>query len=397
MSVDTATDAFEVVAAQLRQAKSVVEIFGKFSGIAADDMKMVRTVYRMLAKIVHPDHNVGRADAAATFDLLQRSYETAQRVANGEKEAAIIAAAAPPAAAPVVMKTRQNEYTVGPEFATGDITVVYQAGVVSVKDGVKGDVVLKIARDPRDNDLLENEAKTLRHLASDDKGKKKPPYIPRIGESFLFRDATGLSRRVNSFPIVVTEQGPIPARAFFTLEEIRATYPSGVDPRQMAWMWRRLILALAYTHEQTVVHGAVLPSHILIQPEAHGLVLVDWTHSVREPRKYGGYIPYVSTAYEAWYPPEVLARKEPTGRIDQQMAAMSMIYLLGGDPLTDTIPATVPPNIAGHLRKIIKSSRSGSMHSLSSGTRGLFAEFDSIITAEWGPRKFVPFTMPTRS
>ena len=54
----------------------------------------------------------------------------------------------------------------------------------------------------------------------------------------------------------------------------------GVDPRDAAWMWRRLLVALGFAHRAGVLHGAVLPEHVLIHPGEHGLVLVDWCYSV---------------------------------------------------------------------------------------------------------------------
>ena len=33
-------------------------------------------------------------------------------------------------------------------------------------------------------------------------------------------------------------------------------------------------------HINGVIHGAVLPEHLLIHPEFHGLVLIDWTCAV---------------------------------------------------------------------------------------------------------------------
>ena len=46
---------------------------------------------------------------------------------------------------------------------------------------------------------------------------------------------------------------------FRSLDEVRCAYPDGVDARDAAWMWRRLLVAIGPAHRAGVVHGAVLP------------------------------------------------------------------------------------------------------------------------------------------
>ena len=48
-------------------------------------------------------------------------------------------------------------------------------------------------------------------------------------------------------------------------------------------MWRRLLTALGWAHRARLVHGAVFPEHVLIHPELHGLVLVDWCYATATP------------------------------------------------------------------------------------------------------------------
>ena len=62
----------------------------------------------------------------------------------------------------------------------------------------------------------------------------------------------------------------------YSLEEVRAAYPAGIDARDMAWMWRRLLTVLGFVHEQRLVHGCVTPDHVLIEPREHKLVLIGW-------------------------------------------------------------------------------------------------------------------------
>jgi hypothetical protein len=56
-----------------------------------------------------------------------------------------------------------------------------------------------------------------------------------------------------------------------------------------------------------LVHGAVLPEHVLIQPDEHGLVLIDWCYSV--PLTPSTPLRAPVTARAGLYPPEVAARR----------------------------------------------------------------------------------------
>jgi len=249
---------------------------------------------------------------------------------------------------------------------------------------------LKMARDGQDNDLLLNEALTLRHLLTPRDREPVPAYIPRLLESFLYEDGSGVRRQVNAFPSIVTEHGPLPSDALYSLEEVRQAYPAGVDPKQMAWMWRRLLIALGHAHDREVVHGAVLPGHILVHPAEHGLLLVDWCASVREPSTTGAHVAAISAPYERWYPLAVLARAMPTPAVDLEMGLRSMVFLLGGDPMTGALPPRVPGPLQAHLQGALAT---GAAHTTA---WQLYQHFSDLIFDLWGKRTFVPFTMPAR-
>ena len=125
----------------------------------------------------------------------------------------------------------------------------------------------------------------------------------------------------------------------------------------MAWIWRRLLLALGHAHDRDVIHGAVLPTHVLIHPEAHGLLLVDWYRQrPRRPRhrsQDSGHQPRVRglvSARRCW------RRTLPTPAVDLEMGLRCMVYLLGGDPLTGSLPARVPAPIQTYLRGALRTS-----------------------------------------
>jgi hypothetical protein len=146
----------------------------------------------------------------------------------------------------------------------GDIANLYR-----VSQGL-----LKIARDPADNDLMRREATALARLR-DAVAPAWLAYFPRLVETQRRDDIrSGIRRHAN---LIGQLSG------FRSLAEVRAAFPAGIDPRDAAWMWRRLLVAVGAAHRAGVIHGAVLPEHVMIHPGEHGLVLVDWCYSVPAP------------------------------------------------------------------------------------------------------------------
>ena len=138
--------------------------------------------------------------------------------------------------------------------------------------------LLKIARDPADNDLMRREATALTRL-QDVVDPALLAYFPPLVATGQRDDArSGVRRHVN----LIGALG-----GFRSLAEVRSAFPAGVDPRDAAWMWRRLLVAIGAAHRAGVIHGAVLPEHVLIHPAEHGLVLVDWCYSVSGPAGSG--------------------------------------------------------------------------------------------------------------
>jgi Lipopolysaccharide kinase (Kdo/WaaP) family len=142
----------------------------------------------------------------------------------------------------------------------GNIANLYQ-----VRGGL-----LKMARDPADNDLMRREATALTRL-QDAVDPALLAYFPPLVATGQRDDArSGIRRHVNLIGAL---------SGFRSLAEVRAAFPAGVDPRDAAWMWRRLLVAIGAAHRAGVIHGAVLPEHVLIHPararaRAGGLVLL---------------------------------------------------------------------------------------------------------------------------
>jgi serine/threonine protein kinase len=362
----------------LDAARTPEDVFGPLVGPRTAQAARVTKVYRQLAKVVHPDtipDAADRARAAAAFRRLNewRAAATAwiENPSHGGHDHRAHDATA------VHIRTRGRAYTIGSPLAGGDLCQVYRG---RRDDGAA--VVFKVARDPADNDLVENEATILRALAADPRVAPYRPYFPALIDAFDYGDATTTGvRRTNVLPHL---------EGFLSLREVRTRFPAGLPVEHMGWIWRRLLTALAATHRTGIVHGAVLPDHVLIHPTQRGLVLIDWSYALRDPARDDSHIPAISTAYTAWYPVEVWQKRPPTPATDLFLAARCMMDLLGGDPLSGVMPASVPASISRFLR----GTALPRPHQRPRDAAALLGEFDDLLTRLFGARRYLPLVMP---
>lgn len=290
----------------------------------------------------------------------------------------------------VVVATPTRVYTITDLLSKDDLCNVYRCAYKADDKNWQG--MFRIARDASENDLVQNEAKTLYHLQSSKDYYEFRPFLPYTLESFVYQDATlSKGRQVNIFGI---HEGISAPNELYSLEEIHEYYPNGIDPKDMAWMWRRLLYILGFVHNSSVIHGAVIPAHILIEPKDHKLFLTGWGFSVREPAKTGNRLTAISTTYDKWYPKEVFDKQVPTNSVDLYLAARSMLYLIGGDPLDeDAEHRLLDRKMQTYFAQCVKSNPRNRPQE----AWKLLAEFDGLIENLWGARTFRVFSMPYKS
>ncbi|WP_426511471.1 serine/threonine protein kinase [Dactylosporangium sp. McL0621] len=289
--------------------------------------------YRTLAKLVHPDAAGPRGTKA--FARLSELWRNRGAI-----------------------RTARGTYATDVLDHRGDLANLYR-----VPEGH-----LKLVRDPSCNDLMAREAAALRRMAEHG-DPRYLPYVPRLVDSFRHRDEAGRTRRANVIAMS--------ASRLHSLQEVHAKRPHGVDPRDAAWMWRRLLVALGLAHRAGVVHGAIVAQHVLIEPDEHGVVLVDWCYSVSQPDEP---IAALVPGHRDDYPPEVLSRGTPGAYTDIHMAAGLMSGLMG-----DRAPKA--------LRRFADGCRLPSPRRRPDDAWSLLGEFDELLHRLYGPRKFRPFVL----
>ncbi|MEM7334489.1 MAG: hypothetical protein AAF490_20605 [Chloroflexota bacterium] len=346
---------FNEIHQRLIEASSASDIFGNLSKISGDALKRC---FRQLAQQVHPDHHPNfKKEANDAFLKLQFWYSQALielRTSQGGLK----------------FESGQNVYVTTAVSAPGDIADIWQAETGSKK------VILKIVRQPKNNDLMLAESSWLKHLKNDLKGDPLLAHFPTLIESFKVKDASGAERAIN---VLENEN------EFVTLAEVIQAHPQGIHPADAAWMFNRLLAALAKTHQLGWVHGAVIPPHLLLNLNDHNGKLIDWCYS----QPIGEKVKAISPSYKPFYPMEVLEKRPSTPATDIYLAGMTLLKLLGGDVATKTVPTSVPKPIGAFL----KACLIGSPHRRPQNSWALFDDFQEILQRLYGAPKFRPFSL----
>lgn len=328
----------------------------------------VKTTYRHLAAQTHPDaHPHDQAAADEAFKLLQQWYAEAQRkMAQGSY------------GRPLRIKVSSASYVYESSERpfVGDLCHLYPSYAASQP------VLLKIGQRSQNNDLLRAEAQALHQLDQALRSQPLRAHFPTLVESFVLRDSSGAQRQTN---VLCRENDTV------TLANISAAYPAGIHPADMAWMFNRLLAALAVTHSQGLVHGAVLPPHLLLRPADHNGILLDWCYSV----EIGRPLKAISPPYRAWYPPELLAKQPATPAADLFLAARCMVALLGGRVAGQENgvmwgETAVPRPITALLQSCLIPAPHRRPHN----AWELFEAFHDTLGQLYGPPQFRPLQMP---
>lgn len=368
----------ELMAQIITGAKNPEEVFG---GLV--DEKQVYSVYRQLAKLTHPDVYTNPAErllAQNAFSRLTQLWGEAKLKINGVAEE--------PEYDEILIQNRSKDYLVTTRLFSGEIFNFYPCTL----KGEPRQLTFKINQDPLHTDKLKNEAEVLTKLSETPNFAKFQPYFPQLIDSFPYIDpGDALKRQVN---ILSQPEG------FYSLKEVKDSYSDGLDPKDMAWIWRRLLFGLGIAHQNDIVHGAILPQNILIHPEKHGLMIAEWSNAFPDFNG-GGKVEPITENHKLWYPPEVTREDEedykdlnkPTPGLDIYMGVKNMAYLLNGDPKKNVFPGNIHPK----LRSFFNGTALEAPRRRPQNAWELLEEFDELIVDIWGPKKFHPFSMPKRA
>jgi len=263
---------------------------------------------------------------------------------------------------PPTLRGCKHTYTLQQPLTDGDTCDV----LLATADAQE--FLVKLARSPAGCAALQAEQQTLARLIAMAADTTYRAYLPILVESVRVPGRS--ARRANVFTF---EPG------WHTLEQLHEQHPA-LDGRHLAWIFNRLLTILGFVHRQGVIHGAVLPDHVLIHAPTHSLQLVGWGHGVGVGQRLGR----LGARYRGWYPPEA-ARQQPVAvATDLYLAARCFVYLAGGDPLTNVLPAHVP----APLRRFVLTCLLDGVRMRPDDAWAVLDDFAQLLRQLYGPPRF---------
>ncbi len=254
-------------------------------------------------------------------------------------------------------------------------------------------IVLKMAREVGGAEFIDNEASILAHLQSVAKGKAEDmrKRFPRFIETVTLETRNG-KRKANILSFDKNDKDPdgrTRAADYVSMQEVLRAYPNGVEIKAFAWMFRRMFEMLGWLEQEGIVHGAVVPSNILIHPGSHGMVFLDWCYASH--RRTRTHLVAGDMKYKNFYPPEVRERHPVGSALDIYMAAQCGIALLNGNVKTHELPSTVPAGIARELKVALLPIASRPYEPWT-----VYDSMSAVFRQLYGRPHYTPFSMPAR-
>jgi len=364
----------KAIYAELQRAKSPEDIFGNLSGEdVAGRLEKVRETYVEKTKVVFPDH------FRYNDDVFKMAEEAFKKLNVFRKEADKIirrGASSDPSdeesaqRETFVIKKQNREYRINlPEVVEGDISMVYSGNYINSQN-VLTPVIVKVIKDPADAALMQNEARVLRILQSEP--SKQSKHFPVLIDQFRTTDRkTGL--------ILEYFDG-------YDFLSVREEYKNGLDEKHVAWILNRTLSAFGLVHSKKLTHNKFDPGHGMLCNTNHNAFFLDWSYATLDPFHTGESFKYYDEDYSA---PEVKQGKRPTPSSDLYSIGKCMIYLLGGNIRTNTMPNSVDERFQRFIRFFVMESpiqRANDAWEMHEQLRGLRREI-------WGPDKFVELKM----
>jgi hypothetical protein len=272
----------------------------------------------------------------------------------------------------------ETRWSPGELLAEGETTNVYAARRARWPTER---ALVKVLRDEKDRPLLEHEWTVLAELQAG-AAESAAAMLARIPEPIVHGEVTDgmyTGAHVSVFRW---------ASGFrHTLEAFQRAYPAGVDPRASIWVWRRILEILAFLHKQGFAHGAVLPPHLLVEDDEHGMRLVGFSAADRT----GSRRPVVRERWAAFYPEPRSGTGTLGPELDVVMSARCLAALLGGDARTGEVPAAVPGPLAALVGE---TAADGHAARAGADAWALREALGQVAREVFGPPQFCPLAMP---
>lgn len=329
---------------EILQAKTPQELFGTSS-------KRATIIYRRLARQSHPDmfsnenDKITAGKAFAHLTDMWETYNSREAKRNGGTPLNTI-------------KTKRHNYSVLERIGTEGVFVRHAA----TYDAGHEKATLLFLKDPAENDLAATHAAKIKDL-SEKVPDKFRYFYPQHVETFRHQDDKGVER------LVVAQKVP---EGFVPASKILEVYPDGIDGRDVAWIFKRMLVALGNAHDLNIVHGAPTLAAFLIHPEQHGLILDRWEYSVDVGQKLVSLPMEKKDVY-----PDYIFKSQPVD------------HSLDINILADTVASLLPSSAPIQFKAFLKACKL--QKTLTAAQ--LLREFNALLLRLYGAPKFHPFTL----
>ncbi len=265
-----------------------------------------------------------------------------------------------------IISPKGKKFTVGKQIGGTDEFNVYEG----VFDGSPA-CMLKIAKEPKHNGLLDKEAYFLQEMRKEadeleqefEKIKTDDTFLnyhflfPQVIETFISPEQGNRRIIMQSFSEIAKELGNLTPLSFITERD------HVVDPRTSAWILGKLLKLLVFTHGQGILINTINSDNILINQKEHYVTIFDWSGATRT---------------------ESLTAEETSNEIS--LITQQVIEILGGDSETGDLPADdqlADNQYQDFLKRLVdkEESKASKAH----------RAFYDLIWSLW-PRKFWPYT-----
>lgn len=281
---------------------------------------VIHAAYKELMKVYHPDVMNGNGEMAKRIN---EAFETLGNVDRRKEYDALLEKSG--------ASLIGGKYRVIEKIAEGGFGRTYKAEhvlsgkLVCIKDCFN--------LDPQLQQILVEEAQAVWDLRH---------YSLPVMRDIVELENGGLALVMSYIPGLTLEK---------VVEKLKSSKKK-LSAEHVAWIAERALNALKYLHLHGVVHGDVKPQNIIIQPESHMIVLVDFGLSAVKPTSTS-----TSKGYTVLFsPPEEIAGKPLLPESDLYSLGMTMLFALSGDyecVEKVRVPATVPDPLCRFIRRLI--------------------------------------------
>lgn len=218
--------------------------------------------------------------------------------------------------------TKKNSYDIYEHMVEGEYSNIYRGLCGTDK------ICAKIVKETSDNSNITNEVKVMKLL--------KHKSLPEFLDMFKTTDGTiGLiMKELDAWDLTQVNEklGPL-------------------SVRHTSWIFERVLSVLGFMHINKVIHGNIEPSNIMIRPRDHNAFLIDFLFSLINPVETKDTIKVYSDSFSH---PDISKKKPPMPHHDLYALGKCIIYLLGGNTETNSMPNSVEMSFKKFVYEFIK-------------------------------------------